>query len=216
MCHQETRQTRVCVGFECLALSLILFVAPTTLAATESAAADREPPLPDVGHCSPAAPLGAPFRCEDRAITAQSQDSHGWKLFRSRDPRGGPDAISIMHVADLSNSDPDIAGIMLRCVGNGDGIETLVIVIEPRPPRARPHVVTAVSGASATFEATVVPPFTALLLPEQATALITGPWKSASELTVQVESEQGTGHGVILLRGLRPALELLTTNCVSR
>ncbi len=49
-----------------------------------------------------------------------------------------PGCGSIMPTADLSRSDLDFAGLMLRCAQ--DGIEALVIVIEPRPPRARPSI----------------------------------------------------------------------------
>ncbi len=119
-----------------------------------------------------------------------------------------------MRTAEFSMSDPDIAGIMLRC--GDDNIEFLVVVIKPRSPRARPRVAVGALGAGATFPATVVPPFTALLLPREADALITGPWQVAPELSIQVEGDQGTEHGVIPLAGLGSALQRLTKNCGSR
>jgi hypothetical protein len=135
-----------------------------------------------------------------------------WKLLRSRDPSGGPDAVSIIRTAELLRSDPDIAGLMLRCAGSD--IETLIIVIEPRLPRARPRIGVAVKGASVIFEATVAPPFTALLLPKEATALLTGPWASAPELAITIEGDPSPERGVVLLAGLRQALDRLTIACV--
>jgi hypothetical protein len=70
-----------------------------------------------------------------------------------------------MHTAEMLRSDPDFAGLMLRCAE--DGIDVLVIVIEPRPPRARPQVKFGPTGNEASYQATVVPPFTALLLPRR-------------------------------------------------
>jgi hypothetical protein len=119
-----------------------------------------------------------------------------------------------MRTAEFSRSDADIAGMILRCAG--DEIESLVIVIEPRAPRARPHVAIGALGAGASFEASVVPPFTALLLPSEAEALIAGPWRAAPELSVQVENDHGTEQGVIVLAGLGPALEGLKANCGAR
>jgi hypothetical protein len=67
-----------------------------------------------------------------------SPSTGDWRWVRTPNPRGGPDAISIMHTADMSRSDADLAGLMLRCAQ--DGIEALVIVVAPLPTRARPRI----------------------------------------------------------------------------
>jgi hypothetical protein len=145
--------------------------------------------------------------------TLRQSSADAWKLLRSRDPSGGPDAISVIRTAEPSRSDPDIAGLMLRCAGSD--IEALVIVIEPRPPRARPRIDVRANGARASFEATVAAPFTALLLPKEAAALLTGPWASAPELAITVDGEHSPEHGTVLLAGIRQALDRLTIACAS-
>jgi hypothetical protein len=102
---------------------------------------------------------------------------------------------------------------MLRCT-NG-GIEALVIVIEPRPPRSRVGVVVSANGANARFESTIAPPFTALLLPREAAALLAGAWVSAPELAITVEGEPFPERGIVLLAGLRQAMDQLTIACAS-
>jgi len=141
-----------------------------------------------------------------------------WRLVRTRNPTGGKDAVSIMQTADIGKSDLDLAGLMLRC---GDaGVEVLLVLVRPLPPRAHPKVITTAAGKSADFAATVVPPGAALLLPQEVTALAFGPWTAASQLAVQVEPGPGEGEptpirGVIPLIGLGAALPLLTANCPS-
>jgi hypothetical protein len=43
----------------------------------------------------------------------------GWQLVRTKNPQGGADAISVMHVADIRSSDIDFAGINIRCGPGG-------------------------------------------------------------------------------------------------
>jgi hypothetical protein len=103
---------------------------------------------------------------------------------------------------------------MLRCVNND--IEALVIVIDPRPPRSRVRISVSANGVNASFEATIASPFTALLLPQEASAMITGPWASAPELAITIEGAPSSEHGIVLLTGLRQALSGLMTACASR
>jgi hypothetical protein len=147
--------------------------------------------------------------------TANVGGTHdAWTVARSRDPAGGPDAISIMRTAEMTRSDPDIAGLTLRCAENG--VEVLVIVIEPQPPRSRPRVSLNAMRSSVTYEATVVPPFSALLLPREASALLIDQWKVAPELSIQVDSEGAVARGVVVMTGFQVALGRLTANCVTR
>ena len=55
--------------------------------------------------------------------------------------RGGEDAVSVMHTADPFRSDPDFAGLTLRCAETGT--EVLVILLQTLSPRAKPQVVQA-------------------------------------------------------------------------
>ena len=135
----------------------------------------------------------------------------GWHFVRTRNPQGGPDAVSIMHIADISKSDIDLAGLMLRC-GDG-GAEILVVLIRPFPLRAQPKVTFGKPGSEIHFETSVVAPGTAILLPQEAATLINGPWRSLSELFIQVAAEQVSIRGVVALTGLKPAVDMLMTNC---
>jgi hypothetical protein len=145
---------------------------------------------------------------------AEAHAQAAWRLLRAPDPRGGPDAVSIAKTADISRSDPDFAGLMLRC--GVLGTELLVIVVEPRPPRTRPWVKISVAGAEARFESTIAPPFTALLLPGDAAALLTARRQSAAEVAVEVEGDRAPIHGIVPLAGLEPALHELAANCRSQ
>jgi hypothetical protein len=116
-----------------------------------------------------------------------------------------------MHTADISKSDLDLAGLMLRC-GDG-GAEILVVLIRPFPLRARPKVAFGKPGSETHFETSVVAPGTAILLPQDAATLVNGPWRSLSELFIQVDDEQVSIRGVVALTGLKPAFDELMTNC---
>ena len=153
-------------------------------------------------------------RTGDAERPSGSDLTGGWRFVRTRHPQGGPDAVSIMHTANTSKSDLDLAGLMLRC-GDG-GAEILLILIRPFPPRARPKVTFGKSGSEIRFETNVVAPGTAILLPGDAATLINGPWRSLSELSIQVDDEQVSIHGLVALTGLKSAFDVLTANCRTR
>ncbi len=135
-----------------------------------------------------------------------------WRWVRTPDPRGGPDAISIMHTADLSRSDADLAGLMLRCAQGG--IEALVIIVAPLPPRVHARITFGSPDKQQFFDAEVVPPFTALLLPREAPAFAAALEASgANALAIVVDSEDGPIRGAVALAGLTPALERLSASC---
>ena len=81
------------------------------------------------------------------------------------------------------------------------------------PLRARPHVVFGKPGNETKFEATVAPPGTSVLLPVDATILVSGPWQAQSDLFIRVEDGQTTISGVVALAGLQAAFKLLATSC---
>jgi hypothetical protein len=164
------------------------------------------------------------------ALIAQAPPTPSeWRLVRTPNPRGGPDAISIMRTADLARSDSNLAGLTLRCAQSG--VEILIILLEPLPLRARPQVTTSAAGSETTFEATVVPPGIAILLSADAWALLQGPWQAPLEVQSLVshgesraagfaalcrahkQHEQASVHGAIPITGLSAALEALRANC---
>jgi hypothetical protein len=137
-----------------------------------------------------------------------------WHLIRSKNPRGGPDAVSMSRIADLTRSDFDLAGLMLRC--GEQNLEVVIVVVTPFPPRARPSVTIGADGKEWRFDASVVPPGAELLLPKEATSLATGPWQLGHELAVKVSSSEQSFGGVIPIEGLGNALTTLSRNCPAR
>ena len=61
-----------------------------------------------------------------------------WRLVRTPNPHGGPDAASIMQTADTARSDIDLVGLTLRC--SDTGFDVLVVFLKPFPPSANPKV----------------------------------------------------------------------------
>jgi len=134
-----------------------------------------------------------------------------WRLVRTPDPIGGREAVSITRTADVSKSDLEFAGLMLRC--GERSVEVLIVLVRAFPPRVHPKVEVSAGSATAKFTASVVPPEVLLLLPHEATALAEGQWQAATELAVTVEDERGAIHGVVPLTGLGHALALLRSSC---
>jgi len=149
-----------------------------------------------------------------QSATPAAASGGTWRLVRTRNPRGGPDAVSIMQTADAARSDIDLAGLALRC--SDTGYDVLVVLLKPFPPRTHPKVKLTIGGATVHLEATVIPPGAAILLPAEAAMLVKESWQSSSELAIEVEDDSNATRGVISLEGLGPALSLLTSNCPSR
>ena len=145
---------------------------------------------------------------------SSSQLMDGWHLVRTPNPRGGPDAISIMHTADTSRSDLDFAGLMIRC--QEGAAQALVVLLRPFALRARPHIVFGETENEAPLAATVAAPGTAILIPEDATSLVNGPWQTMNELRVRVDDGQATIRGVVALAGLQPAFKALQASCLAQ
>lgn len=134
-----------------------------------------------------------------------------WRLVHTPNPVGGPDAVSIMHTADTSRSDLELAGLMIRC--NGGRAELAVVLLRAFPLRAHPLVKLGNPGHEAQFEATVGPPGTAVVLPGDPKTIMRGPWESESELFIRVIDGGATVSGVVALAGLRSAFNVLMANC---
>jgi hypothetical protein len=148
------------------------------------------------------------------AEAALADTPAGWRLLRTANPRGGPDAISMSHTADTMRSDLDLAGLMLRC---GDkGTEVVIVVVSPFPPRARPSVTIGANGKELQFEASIVSPGAELLLPAEAAHLAAGAWQSAHELAIKVSSQDQSFGGVIPIDGLGQAFAKLSASCLAR
>jgi hypothetical protein len=202
------------VGLMALAaLAVVLLAIPRALAETDNADA--------FARCKTITDDAARLRCYESAA-----DVHGtppappipaasdWRLIRSRDPRGGPDAVAIMRTADMAQSDLGFAGLMFRC---GDkSLEVVIVTTEPYPPRAHATVKIFAGGQTVRFDATVVPPFSALLLPAEAAALADGPWQALTQLAIEIDHDHATVRGTVQLTGLANALATLRASCPAR
>ena len=142
-----------------------------------------------------------------------SELAGGWHLVRTPNPNGGSDAISIMHTADISRSDLDLVGLMIRC--SEPSAEVVIVLIRPLPFGVRPHVAFGKPDNETQFEATVAPPGTAVLLPSEATTLVGGSWQALDNLFVRIDDGQSTIRGVIKIVGLEAALKKLQTSCAA-
>ena len=159
-------------------------------------------------------------QCEERfsqSVKAASRTADldgGWRLVRTPNPQGGPEAVSIMHVSDTSKSDFALAGLTLRC--GGMGIEPLLIVLEPLTSGSRPQVTLTAGSSQSQFEASAVQGGMALLLPQTASNLAAGPWQNANELSVEIAIKPVPIRGVVPINGLSKSLQTLTQICSIR
>jgi hypothetical protein len=135
----------------------------------------------------------------------------GWRLMRTPNPLGGPDAVSMIRTPDLIHSDPDLAGLMLRCAQSG--AELLIVVVTPYPPSAHPTVTISGGGNEWHFAAQVVPPGAELLLPPESTILVRTAWQAVRELAVKVSSPDQSLGGVVPIDGISAALATLMASC---
>jgi hypothetical protein len=143
----------------------------------------------------------------------QPTASGTWQLARTPNPSGGPDSISITKITSPTQSEQDVAGLMLRCA-EGATTDVLIVLAAPLPPRTHPKV-TVVAGAMTTeFIATVVPPGALVLLPEKASALVENTWQSVPELAVSITDNNRALRGAVIpLEDIGNAMQELQSNC---
>jgi hypothetical protein len=137
-----------------------------------------------------------------------------WRLVRSSAP-DGVESAAILHTAEFERSNSRLAGLMFRCVGRD--IESIIVVVEPFPPRAHPQIVLRTEGQKeANFVGTIIPTGAGIRLPDDATKLLAGRWHTESELEIRVNDGDATFDGAILLSGLPKALQTLSSECVQK
>lgn len=179
-----------------------------------------EPPRLGMLNCASGMSPEQRQRCDEEAFrqvetgSQSTQLEGGWRLVKSRDPDGGADAVSAMHVVDSARSDARLAGLSLRCGGNG--IEVVLIVLEPLSRSTRPTVVLLAGDKRAQLEASVIQGGAALLLPADASRLAASDWQGATELSVEIETKPAAIHGAVPIGGLSTALRYLSQNCHAR
>jgi hypothetical protein len=77
-----------------------------------------------------------------------------WRLVQSATATAAKGEAAILHTADIERSDPHLAGLMLRC--GREGVEAVVVVVEPFPPHARPQITLRTPGPESQFIGTII------------------------------------------------------------
>ena len=179
-----------------------------------------EPPRPGMLNCASGVSPEQRQRCDEEAFrqvetgSQSTQLEGGWRLVKSRNPDGGADAISVMHVVDSAKSDARLAGLSLQC--GRDGIDIVLIVLERLSRSTRPNVVLITGEKRAEFEASVFQGGAALLLPADASKLAASDWQGATELSVEIATKPTAIRGAVPIGGLSTALRYLSQNCPAR
>lgn len=116
-----------------------------------------------------------------------------------------------MRTADLLDSDPDFAGMMVRCHDKGR-FQIGFIVITPYQPRSKLTVTASVGSSAKDFSAIAVAPGSLVTLPAEASALLPT-WQAAERLKVEIKDQKTKVSGFINLKGLGEALTQLQSSC---
>jgi hypothetical protein len=202
-------------------VALILSMALVYLAGTASVFAQDADVSQDFEKCKVIANDQVRLDCLKNLLPKTSPDpaasaAHdAWRLVRTPHPGGGgPDAVAIMRTADTARSDPDLAGLMIRCADK-PGLEVLLALVRPLPPRSKRDVVVISGTTQSVLHAEASSTGTALILSTEATAFTTGPWQGLKELAVTIKDPETEIRGVIPLGGLAPAMAKLSASCPS-
>jgi hypothetical protein len=146
------------------------------------------------------------------ASSEASATIDSWPLVRTPNPKGGPPAVAIMRTADTAQSDPDLAGLMIRCAEKS-GLQVLLALVRPFPPRSNADVVVTSGATESVLHAEPASAGAALVLPIEATAFTTGPWREWKELSVTIRHPDADIRGRIPLDGVAPAIAKLLASC---
>lgn len=161
---------------------------------------------PAGGHCAGSPPQSA-------CIVQVAAPSSVWKFTRTQGAKEGETFAAIMKTADTTQSDPDFAGLIVRCAPRGK-VDVLVALIRPFPPRSRPRVtIASAGGGSLTFEASMAAAGIAVLLPDEVSAFAAAKWQTTPSLSISVKENDSEIKGMVALNGLREAYNSLLASC---
>jgi len=164
---------------------------------------------------APTCPGSAGAFCRGAAVVevAAPASKSVWKFTRTQGTKEGDTFAAITKTADTTQSDPDFAGLIVRCAPKGK-VDVLVALIRPFPPRSHPKVTIAASnGGTLTVEASMAAAGAAVLLPDEVSAFASGKWQTTPSLAVAVKESDSEIKGVVSLTGLREAYNSLVANC---
>lgn len=151
--------------------------------------------------------------CRGDPVQIAAPPSSPWKFTRTQGAREGESYAAIMKTADTARSDPDFAGLIVRCAPQGK-VDVLVALVRPFPPQSHPQVTIASSnGGTVTFEASMAAAGAAVLLPDEVSAFAGGQWQTTPSLSLAVKESDSEIKGMVTLNGLRQAYHALLANC---
>jgi hypothetical protein len=151
-------------------------------------------------------------RVQAPGIASIPADIGRWQLVRTPGPQKDHDVVSIMHTADTLRSDPDFAGLLIRCQEK-TRLQIGLVVIQPFPPKDHPKISINGNNAEMHLEASVLPGGVVLGLPAEAEVLAKGPWQKLKEVSFGIQSNGIAMKGIIPLENLSAALAVLYSNC---
>jgi hypothetical protein len=191
--------------------AVALYLAAPTGALSQAASTD------DFESCKAIAADQARLDCFKRLLSRDkpSEDRPSkdlWPLIKTPRPNGGGEAFAIMRAGDTTESDPDFAGLMIRC-REQPGLEVVLALIRPLPPRSKRDVVILSGAGQPVLRAETAAPGTALILPIDGNALTTGDWRKLKQLSIKIIDPDGDIKGVVPLDGIGPAIARLTDAC---
>jgi hypothetical protein len=163
----------------------------------------------EIKPCSQASTAACPPRLTQQAAASSASP---WKLVRARGDKAEVTTVSIMKTADTLRSDPDFAGLMVRCAAQGK-VDVLIVLVTPLPPRSHPRVAIAAGEQTKIFEGTMAAAGAAVVLPDEAGALASGPWQRLRDLAISVEGGGNQIKGAVGLDGLAAAYNNLISSC---
>jgi hypothetical protein len=188
---------------------------------TPSALAQERDSLSGFESCKAISGDQARLECLKKLLPKPSPDAApaedgaaAWRLIRTSRPNGAADAVAIMRTADTTRSDPDLAGLMIRCQEK-PGLEVVLALVRPFPPRSKRDVVVNSGAAESVLHAESSPPGTALVLPVDAAAFTTGPFRELKLLSVRIKDPENDIRGIIPLDGVGSAIARVSANCPS-
>jgi hypothetical protein len=203
-------------------IPLVLAIAEVSLAGITPILSQERDSLQRFESCTVITTDQARLDCLKKLLPKASSDAAPadegtttWRLIRTPRPNGGSDAMAIMRTADTTRSDPDLAGLMIRCQEKL-GMEVVLALVRPFPPRSKRDVVVNLGTTETILHAETSPAGTALVLPIDATAFTTGPFRELSRLSIKINDPEGDIRGATPLDGIGPAIASLSANCLSR
>lgn len=158
--------------------------------------------------------IGAPEKNSQHSAEPNSASLFdAWRVIRTKAADGVTETTAILRVADVLKSDPRLAGLMLRC--SKQGIEPVIVVVEPYSPQARPKITLRADDEELYFDSRPLPTGVGLRVPADGLSLMSGPWKGARELKIRISDGDTEMNGVVDLAGLTQAIQSLG-DCVGR